>query len=487
MTKKKSLLGGGIAYMVYNVFSALFPFISLLYVTRVLSSSNIGEVSYALNIVSYFVLLAFVGIPTYGMREIAKYQNNPDKINKTTTELMIINTVSTTISLGLFIGLVFMVPSFREEHLTLYLVSASLIALNYFNISWLFEGLEKFGLISLISILSKILSFVFLVLFVRSDGQNIAYALVTILGMSGYYVFLFALFPKYAKFTFRDLHFRQHFKPILFLVVVNLAIEIYSLVDITMIGAIMSDSYSHVTYYKYAHQIQRMLLMFINTIATVVVPRLTILFKEKKTEEYNSLLTKSFNLILILAIPIIIGITFVSDSVLVWLYGEEYIVSSPILKVLSATVLISPISYLLGSRVCLVTGNEKIMPIPVSIGAVVNVGLNALFIWLWGEMGAAFASVVSETIVCAIYISFSHKMFKLNFNLKNYLKLFISLVVMTGYLLALYFLLNREILKVCLEISGAIAIYFGLLFLLKEETVFDFIRILFHKEKVGQE
>lgn len=486
MAKKRSLAKGGIAYLIYNVFNALFPFITALYVTRILSSENIGEVSYALNIVSYFALLAFVGIPTYGTREMAKYRDDQSKSNKLFTELTIINTVSTTISLASYLALVFLVPSFRDEHLVLYLVVGIEVVLNYFNISWVFEGREKFGTIAITNVISKVISFVFLLLFVKTDGQNIAYAIISVAGLSSYYVFQFVLFPRHVKFDFHDLHFKEHLKPILLLVVVNLAIEIYSLVDVTMIGAIMTDTASHVTYYKYAHQIQKTVLMFINTITMVVVPRLTKLYKDGKIDEYNGLLAKSLSLIVMLSIPMIIGIMFVSDIVIVWLYGAEYIVSSPILKVLSIAVFISPIGYLLGSRVCLVTDHEKFMPIAVGIGAVVNIGLNIWFIILWGEVGAAIASVVSELVVCVTYIIFSHKLFKIRLNWKNYIKIFTSLLVMAGYLFAIHFLVDNEILKIVLEITGAIVLYFGVLLAIREEVVFDSFKMLINRKKVSE-
>ena len=121
MSKKPSLVKGSIFYLIYNIFNAAFPFVTALYVTRIMSSEVIGDVSYALNIVSYFALFAFVGIPTYGTREIAKYRDEPERLNKIFTELFLINTISTTISTLAYISMIFLVPAFRGEYLILYL------------------------------------------------------------------------------------------------------------------------------------------------------------------------------------------------------------------------------------------------------------------------------------------------------------------------------------------------------------------------------
>ncbi len=479
--KKPSIARNGVFYLVFSVLNALFPFLTSLYVARVLSSDAIGQVSYAINIVTYFSIFAFVGIPTYGMREIAKCRDDKISLNKLFTELFTINTVTTTIALAAYIGLVFIVPDFHlHEHLALYLFCGILVVLNYFNVTWLYEGVEKFSINAIVNVCTKLISFVFLVLFVKSEEHSLIYAILAVVGFSGYYLVTFFFFPKYAKFDFKELQFKRHFKPILFLVVVNLAIEIYSLVDITMIGAITGED-SLVTYYKYAHQIQKTLLMVVNALTMVIVPRLSKFYKEERFEEYNDLVSRVFSMIIMIAIPMIIGIMFTADQLVVYIYGDEYLACSNTLKLLSANLIISPLGYLLGSRICLTANKEKYMPIAVGAGALVNIGLNAWLIHVMSIEGAAIASIVGELVVLGVYLAFSHKYFRLKVHWMNLSKILIALVVMTGYLLLIYFLVDHMILKICLEIAGAIIIYFGLLAIIREEATFSVIRKVFHR------
>ena len=81
--------------MLYNILNMLFPFFTNMYVARVLLPSSIGEVAYAQNIVSYFSILAFLGIPTYGVREIAKVRYKKEELSSAFSELLIINFIST--------------------------------------------------------------------------------------------------------------------------------------------------------------------------------------------------------------------------------------------------------------------------------------------------------------------------------------------------------------------------------------------------------
>ena len=98
----KSISKNSIYYIIYNLLNIIFPLITGIYVSHVLLSSSIGEVEAARNLAQYFVILAFLGIPTYGLREIAKVRNNKEELSKVFSELTIINAVSTTIFLGIY-------------------------------------------------------------------------------------------------------------------------------------------------------------------------------------------------------------------------------------------------------------------------------------------------------------------------------------------------------------------------------------------------
>ena len=90
-----------------------------------------------------------------------------------------------------------------------------------------------------------------------------------------------------------------------------------------------------------------------------------------------------------------------------------YVTSALILKLFSSLLLISPVGYLLGSRVLLVTGHENLMIVSVGIGALVNLIGNALLIPRYAEFGATVASIISEIVVMLVYVNLGKKHFKL--------------------------------------------------------------------------
>jgi O-antigen/teichoic acid export membrane protein len=469
-SKQKSITKNSIYYSVYQVLNVIFPFFTGMYVARILLPDAVGKVAYAQNIAQYFVILAFLGLPTYGMREIAKVRDNDKERSKIYSELLVINFISTFIFSLIYLALILSVKSFRDN-LALYLVTGGAIALNALNNSWLYEGLEEFRFISIRNIIFKFICFGLLVLLVRSPDDYIIYASITVIGAAGNYIINMAYAPKFVTFQLKDLNLRRHIKSIMLLVVVNLAVELYSLVDVTMLGAMTTDR--NVAYYSYASKINKIFVQMINAFTVVIVPRIAFYYKENKKEEFNQLLSKTLETLFVLGIPLVVGLQFCSPDAITLLYGNAFYPSANVLRILSWVLIISPIGYLLGSRVLLVTDHEKTMVLCVGIGAIVNVIGNAILIPRFVEYGAAIASVISEIVVMVFYVHFGRRFFHISGEGRNVLKIVTSSAAMGIFLLIIDILLPGSatvniFIRLIVQVIGAIVIYFTLLYIFNE-------------------
>ena len=65
---QKSLAKNSIYNIIYTGGNIIFPFLTSIYVSRVLLPAGVGTVAYALNIASYFVTLGALGRSSYGVR-----------------------------------------------------------------------------------------------------------------------------------------------------------------------------------------------------------------------------------------------------------------------------------------------------------------------------------------------------------------------------------------------------------------------------------
>lgn len=474
----KSIAKNSIFYFIYNALNMLFPFISSMYVARILTPASIGDVAIAQNIVSYFSILAFLGIPTYGMREIAKHRDDKNELNHITSELFVINLISTIVFSTIYYGMIIVTPRYHDLF-PLYLLVGVTVLLNMLNIGWLYEGLEEFGYVSKRNAVFKLLMFILLIVFVRSEGDVLTYAGINVIGVAGNNIINMVHARKYVTLSFRKMNLRRHMKSIFLLVVVNLAIEIYTLVDTTMLG-IMSTN-ENVAFYTYGSRVNRILLQVTNTITMVLVPRISYVYKEGDFNEFNRLLTRGLKAIIVFAIPMIIGIQFTAPFLFTKFYGAAYINSAYVEMILCFVLIISPIGYLLGSRVMLVSSNEKKMILCVGAGAIVNIIGNAILIPMCQEYGAAIASVTSEIVVMVMYVNQGRKIFRLGRFRDTTYKVIIAGLGELLFLYACNRFIHTSWLQLAVEIIGSIVVYGIILVLEKDDFVGDYSNAVLRK------
>lgn len=465
----------------------LFPFVTSLYVARVLSPTTIGEVSYANNLVQYFVILAFLGIPTYGMREIAKARDSKQELDKLYSELFTINGISTLVFASMYYCLIIIIPACRENIL-LHSIVGLYVIMNAFGITWLFEGIEEYGYISLRNLIFKVISIILIIFFVKSDEDMLMYAGISVLGSVGNNVLNMIYSRKFVSYTKKDLNLKQHLKPIFILAAVNIAIEIYTLVDTTMLGTLTTKD--HVAFYTYASRINKILLQITTSITMVLVPRISYYYKEKKFADFNTLLTKGFKILLIIAFPTIAGIQFTSKYLIVMLYGEAYVNSAIVERILCINLLISPIGYLLGSRVLLVSNKEKKMVACVGLGAIINILGNAILIPRFEEVGAAVASVISEFFVMLMYVRNGKKIYRLDSYSSTVAKVMASVICEIIMLLLCKYIIHNELIRTICQVAIGALTYVIAMYLLKDELFvgyikygYDIIATMKHKNK----
>lgn len=471
-----------IYYMFYQGLNVIFPFITSMYVARVLLPTVVGNVTYAQNIATYFSILAFLGIPTYGMREIAKERKNERDLSKLYSELFFINLASTVFFLAVYLTLIFSVQRFRED-IWLYLITGSVIAFNAINNEWLFSGLEEFSFISMRSGAVKIISFILLVIFVKNPDDHLDYALLTVMGSVGNYMINIVWSSKYVRLIFDGLNIRRHLRPILILTGVNIAIELYSLVDVTMLGIISTPE--DVAFYSYGSRIFKIFLQVLNSFTVVIVPRAALFFDNGDKAGFNALLRKTFLTLSVISIPMVCGMMIVSDSAVGLFFGNPFLSSSSVLKLLSPILIISPFGYLLGSRVLLIANKERQMLLCVFLGAIVNIIGNSILIPKYSYMGAAMASVISEITVFAVYLNLSRRYYKISDTALDLVKICVGTIIMSVSILVINKIDAAAALKLMIEVTVGSFVYFFVESIMHEEIIEKYIGKVIKKRLGG--
>ncbi|WP_026663183.1 flippase [Butyrivibrio proteoclasticus] len=480
MAAEKSIIKNATFNTVYKLLNILFPLITSVYLSRVLGPTYLGRVNYAHSIMSYFLVFASLGIPTYGMREIARAGNSIERRNKVFSELFLLNFIATLICSTAFLIMIASVASIRTN-LTLYICTGLTLFLNVFNIDWFYSGQEEYVYITVRSFIVKVLSIILIFTFVRKQSDYIIYALITSIATTGNYIWNVINLRGRVRFTFSKLSFGQHMKPVFVLLVTLLATDLYNQVDVTMIGTMCSDT--DVGYYSNGVKIIKIVYSITTAMSATILPRLCLLYKEKNKKKYITLFWKTLHFVLLIALPCSIGLFLVAKPVVLLMFGKEFAATATVIRVLSPIIVIISFSYLIGSVVLTSTENEHCLLIATILGAVVNMLMNYLLIMKLGIVGAAISSVIGEFVVAFVHAYFGWKYVKKRVDFKYIWSVLIAIFL----LCCVVIFINNYVVNTFVSLGGSVflggVVYLSTLLFLKNSTalyVWDMIAKKIH-------
>lgn len=472
---RKSFVKSTVFNVGYKVLNVLFPLITSMYVSRILGPEGTGRVAYAQNILSYFLIFASVGIPTYGIKEIARNVGDRVKTSKSFSELFIINSITTTICIVVYIILVLLIPAFQSDQLVFFAVGISLF-LNYLNIDWFYAGNEEYVYITVRSTIVKLLAIAALFVFVRTRDDVVKYALVSSIGLSANYLLNIINARKRVQLSFQALEFRKHLKPVAILLLTMLATDLYNQIDITMMGSTCTKA--EIGYYSYAIKLIRIVTSIATAVSATMLPRLSQYYNDKERDRFGLFTNRVLSAVILLVVPCAAGVVLCSNNIILVLYGAEFQETIPLVRLLSPIILIISISYLCGSIVLTAINKEKYLLYATIAGACINITLNAILIPVYHGKGAAVASVIAELTVFVLHYLFSRKYVQYRFMTFENLKTIIAAAVMVGVVLTIAVLVKRPVINLTLSICFGAFAYFIVLFISKHELVIEGVKLL---------
>lgn len=469
---KKSIAKNYIFNLIYQMLTIFLPLITTPYLSRVLGAEQIGIYGYTCSIVTYFILFGTLGISMYGQREIAYLSNDRKKSSKSFFEIILIRTVTLVISMILF----FAIYASGGEYSLYYKILLIQMLANVFDISWLFQGIEEFDKTVVRNLIVKLLSLVLIFVFVKDYNDLWIYFLIyagaEFIGNLSIWIYV----PKYiSKVSFKELEFKRHLKPILSLFIPQIAVQIYTVLDKTMIGVVTNDMIE-VGYYEQAQKVVRAALMIVSALQIVMNSRIASAYSNNDEEEVRDCLRKSFNFVWMLSIPMMFGIIAVSKKFVPWYYGNSFEGVTNILIATSPILIAIGLNGITGVQYLVQTGKQNIFTKSVVFGSIINVIFNLILINKFGGVGAAIASVVAEVGIFLFQLRYFKSQFSFLDIMKMAIKCFISGIVMLIVIKVVASYLPVGVIYTLIEIMIGGICYFGLLFLLKYKFFIDLLR-----------
>lgn len=407
------------------VSQVLFPLITFPYLARTLGPDQIGLLNFAESISRYFILLAALGIPIYGVREIAKRQ--ADKLQRSIVflEIASINLITTIILTLVFVGIVFWVPTLHKE-LPLFAWAIVYFILQMFYFEWFFTGMNQFKFIALRSFAIRFLFILFVFILIKSKSDYLKYmqmqAFLSMIIAIINFKYLYSLLDL-KQINIGQLNLKQHIKPLLLLFLTIFSISIYFSMDTILLGFLANNE--SVGYYSSALKLTKLIIAVLGSITVALFPQMINLYHNGGAEQFSNMVKQCYTLILSLSIPLVILITGLANDIIILLLGQNFNQSILPLQITAPLIVIVSLSGIFGFQVLSALSKDKAILFSAVVGMLVSIILSFLLVPSYRENGEAVTILITELSVCLSFIYFSHKYF----NLKGYGNIFLKQMI----------------------------------------------------------
>lgn len=470
MSLKKNFLYNAI----YQIFMILLPIITVPYVSRVLGPSGVGLYSYTGSYAQYFVLVGMIGVSLYGNRQVAYNKNNKEKLSKEFWNIYGLQFLTTLISFSSYIVIFVIINSSNK---IMYLVQSIVVLTTIFDISWFFIGYEDMKSVVFRNTIVKIIGVLSIFIFVRKPEDVIKYAFIMVMSnFIGQIIMWFNIKDKVYKYKPNIKESIKHLKPALSLFISQLAIQIYTLLDKTMLG-FMTGVYE-VGLYENSQKTIKLSLTLITSLGVVMLPRMSALHSQGKKDEFNKLIYKAFSFVNFMVFPMVLGLIAISNTFSLWFYGESFNGIGFLLKIGSMLMIFIGWSNILGIQVMLPMKKERQFTISVTIGAIVNFILNLFLIKEFQANGTTLASVIAEFSVTATQAYFLKELIDIKSIFKSIIKPLIGSIIMFIALIFIIPMFRIGVFWTLIEVAIGGIIYLVVMYVLKDQFLEEGVNII---------
>ena len=471
--KEKSVKLNAVLNVTRTLLALVFPLITYPYISHILLPVGMGKVTFSNSIVSYFALLAGLGVATYGVREGAKVREQKEKIERFCSDVFSINVYATIVAYILLFAACAAVPKIQPYKLTILIFSLQII-LTTMGVNWILNIYEEFTLMTILTIVTQILGLILMFVLVHTPEDLNKYALINVLAYSGSDAVLFFYARKFTTFRFVFKPDLSHLRRILVIFSTAVAATIYVNSDITILGWVAGDYYAGL--YGTSANIYKIVKMMLSAIIAVVVPRFAFYLGNGQIEKLKKLSSDLINGMITLCLPAMVGLFCLSRPIIEVFAGEMYTEAAGSLRLLSIALGFAVFVNFFANCILLSYRKEMNVMIATVISAAVNLGLNLVLIPRFFDLGAAFTTILAEIVMCAISFIESRKVLQVEVNKKILLPVILGCIAIAAVCYLTLHMLQNKFLIVAVAVPVSIAVYGAIQILCKNTAMLGTIR-----------
>lgn len=467
-----------IVQLIGKVISTALGLISLAMMTRYLGQAGFGEYTAVINFLSFFAIIADLGLTLVTVQMISVPDVDEKKI---LNNLFGLRLLSIVIFISLAPLAAFFLPYSATVKIGILIAAASFLfpALSQILIG-LFQKKLRMDKAVIAENISRVVLLIGIYLSIHYNyGLNgILWASVISAAANFFIGYLLALpfiglRPSFDKQIWKETISKSW--PLAITIVLNL---LYLKTDTLILSLVKSSS--EVGLYGAAYRIIDVLSTLPFMFAGIILPLLATYWFEQKKDLFKSTLQKSFDLMAVISLPIISGALILSKPIVVLVAGADFAASGLILKILIFAILAIFLGCMFAHAVVAIDKQRKMIKyyLFVSISSII---LYLILIPKFSYIGAAAATVYSEAAIAffSAYIVWQQTSFIPNAKIIVKSIIAASLMGLFLYIIPNNYLYSWLWLLVSIALSGIL--YFAILYLLKGITKND-LQILLNKK-----
>ena len=447
-----------VVQIIGKMFTAGIGLICTLLIAKFLGPVGYGRYVFIFVFLSFFIVISDLGITPISVREISRDQNKTDQFLSNVIVMKLFIAIA-AIALAVIIVKLLRYPS--EITASVYIASALLLFSVFKAVEIIFQARLKMKYVVIAQIIEGIVHLLlicFIIYYVRKGRLTDFVSAAVFAGLVSS-VLLFLSSKKFFRPKLKiDLRLWGNIlRESLPQGIASVLVIIYFKIDIIMLSLMKGDA--AVGLYGAAYKFLD-LAIFIPAIFMISIFPLMSKFYSENKERLKEIYQKSFYYLMLIAIPLAVCVTFLARPIILLMYGEKFTGSIAALQILIWAVVAIFASQVTGYMMVSINRQRLGMYI-AGLGCAINIGLNLLLIPRVGFIGAAWATVVTETFLSMALL---YGVFKCE-RLLPFFRL-LPKVILLGIPLGILVALLRN-LAVYFTIPLVLIVYFLLIFVLK--------------------
>lgn len=345
------IIRNSIMLIALNIAKIIFPFLTLPYLTRVLSTDSYGTVAYVKAVMGYMQIFIDFGFMLSGTKQIVEANNDKTKISKIVACVTACRIGLACCGIMIVLLLCFIIPLLRMNFLFVVL-SYFVVVLSVFLFDFLFRGIEKMEIITIRFVVMKGVSTILTFVFVRDDSDLLW---IPILDLIGSAIAIAGILLKVKKMQLRltkpDVKMcMENLKTSFIYFISSVASTSFNAFNTIVLGIALTSS--DIAYWSICIQIMSAVQMLYTPIGDALYPEMV--------KNRNPLVIKK---VLKILLPVLlagcIAVYIFGDLALYIAGGEKYVAAFPVLRLLIPVIFFGFLSIIFGWPVLGALGMER--------------------------------------------------------------------------------------------------------------------------------